>query len=51
MEANLDELAPIGTTVGIPARVIIYTTDLADDFANFDNSLGRDDFAQVIAIQ
>lgn len=46
-----DELAPIGTTVGIPARVIIYTTDLADDFANFDNSLGRDDFAQVIAIQ
>lgn len=45
------EINAISQAIGIPARVIIYTTDLAGDHADADNSLGREDFAQVIAIQ
>jgi len=46
-----EEIRGISTTAGIPARVIIYSTDLGGDFANADGSLGQDDFAQVVAIQ
>lgn len=46
-----EEIRGISQAAGIPARVIIYTTDLGGDHANADGSLGRDDFAQVIAIQ
>jgi hypothetical protein len=46
-----NEIRAITLATGIPARVIIYTTDIAPDFANFDDSLGASDFAQVIAIQ
>lgn len=46
-----EEIRGISTAAGVPARVIIYTTDLEGDHANADGSLGRDDFAQVIAIQ
>lgn len=45
------EIRPITLATGIPGRVIIYTTDLGGDFGNYDNSLGAEDFAQVIAIQ
>ncbi len=44
------ELANIATAAGMPARIIIYTTDLGDDFESFDG-LGASDFAQVFAIQ
>jgi prepilin-type N-terminal cleavage/methylation domain-containing protein len=44
------ELSNIVTTAGMPARIIIYTTDLGDDFESFDG-LGASDFAQVFAIQ
>jgi len=44
------ELSNIATAAGMPARIIIYTTDLADDFESFDG-LGASDFAQVFAIQ
>ncbi len=46
-----DEIRAITLGTGIPARVIIYTTDIAPDFGNYDDSLGAADFAQVIAIQ
>ena len=36
--------------IGVPARIIIYTTDLGGDFSSQDG-LGASDFAQVIAIQ
>jgi prepilin-type N-terminal cleavage/methylation domain-containing protein len=45
-----NEIANISNAVGIPARIIIYTTDLADDFDSFEG-LGASDFAQVFAIQ
>jgi prepilin-type N-terminal cleavage/methylation domain-containing protein len=44
------ELRNISTAAGLPARIIIYTTDLGDDFESFD-ALGASDFAQVFAIQ
>jgi len=44
------ELSNIATAAGMPARIIIYTTDLNDDFESFDG-LGASDFAQVFAIQ
>jgi len=44
------ELRNISTPTGLPARIIIYTTDLGDDFQSFDG-LGASDFAQVFAIQ
>ena len=44
------ELRNISTAAGLPARIIIYTTDLGDDFESFDG-LGASDFAQVFAIQ
>ena len=40
----------VADTTGIPARIIIYTTDLGDDFESIDG-LGASDFAQVLAIQ
>ena len=46
-----EEVRAISGTSGIPARVIIYTTAIAPDFGNYDDSLGAEDFAQVIAIQ
>jgi prepilin-type N-terminal cleavage/methylation domain-containing protein len=45
-----NEISNIATAVGLPARIIIYTTDLGDDFESFDG-LGASDFAQVLAIQ
>lgn len=45
------DIRAITLATGIPARVIIYTTDIAPDFGNYDDSLGAEDFAQVIAIQ
>jgi len=44
------DLSNIATASGMPARIIIYTTDLGDDFESFDG-LGASDFAQVFAIQ
>jgi prepilin-type N-terminal cleavage/methylation domain-containing protein len=44
------DLSNMATASGIPARIIIYTTDLGDDFESFDG-LGASDFAQVFAIQ
>jgi hypothetical protein len=44
------EISNITTQNGLPARIIIYTTDLGDDFESFDG-LGASDFAQVFAIQ
>lgn len=44
------ELRNISTAAGLPARIIIYTTDLGDDFESFEG-LGASDFAQVFAIQ
>lgn len=44
------ELGNMATAAGLPARIIIYTTDLGDDFESFDG-LGASDFAQVFAIQ
>ena len=44
------ELSNMATAAGLPARIIIYTTDLGDDFESFDG-LGASDFAQVFAIQ
>jgi prepilin-type N-terminal cleavage/methylation domain-containing protein len=45
------EIRAITLATGVPARVIIYTTDIAPDFGNYDDSLNAGDFAQVIAIQ
>ena len=46
-----EEIRAIAGTSGIPARVIIYTTDLLGDFSNFESSVDPGDFAQVLAIQ
>jgi prepilin-type N-terminal cleavage/methylation domain-containing protein len=45
-----NELQNIAIPAGIPARIIIYTTDLGGDFDSMDG-LGASDFAQVFAIQ
>ncbi len=44
------EFRDISTPRGLPARVIIYTTDLGDDFQSADG-LDSSAFAQVFAIQ
>jgi hypothetical protein len=46
-----EEIRAIAEPNGIPARVIIYTTDLLGDFSNIDLSEDPSDFAQVLAIQ
>jgi|Laugrefabdmm15dn_1035133.scaffolds.fasta_scaffold69120_1 prepilin-type N-terminal cleavage/methylation domain-containing protein len=46
-----EDIRAIAEASGIPARVIIYTTDLLGDFSNFESSVDPDDFAQVLAIQ
>jgi prepilin-type N-terminal cleavage/methylation domain-containing protein len=46
-----EDIRAITLTSGIPARVIIYTTDLLGDFDNVENSLDPSDYAQVLAIQ
>ncbi len=52
--AGSDSIPPdiqaISTSTGLPARVVIYTTDLGGDFESFDG-LGASDFDKVIAIQ
>jgi prepilin-type N-terminal cleavage/methylation domain-containing protein len=45
-----NELQNISVPAGMPARIIIYTTDLGNDFESMDG-LGASDFAQVFAIQ
>ena len=45
-----NELRNISLPAGMPARIIIYTTDLGNDFLSVDG-LGASDFAQVFAIQ
>jgi prepilin-type N-terminal cleavage/methylation domain-containing protein len=45
-----EEVRAISGTTGIPARIVIYSTDLGEDFRSADG-LGASDFAQVIAIQ
>ena len=45
-----EEIRGAADTTGIPARIIIYSTDLGDDFESVDG-LGASDFAQVVAIQ
>jgi prepilin-type N-terminal cleavage/methylation domain-containing protein len=45
-----EEVRAISGTTGIPARIVIYSTDLGEDFGSADG-LGASDFAQVIAIQ
>ncbi len=44
------EIRNIAKPVGVPARIIIYTTDLGNDFESADGQ-GASDFAQVFAIQ
>jgi len=46
-----EDIRAIAEPNGIPARVIIYTTDLLDDFSNAESSVDPGDFAQVLAIQ
>ena len=46
-----EEIRSITGANGIPARVIIYTTDLLGDFDNLEKSLDPSDYAQVLAIQ
>ena len=46
-----EDIRAIAEPSGIPARVIIYTTDLLGDFSNAETSVDPDDFAQVLAIQ
>ncbi len=46
-----EEIRAIAGTSGIPARVIIFTTDLLDDFSNAETSVDPSDYAQVLAIQ
>jgi len=46
-----EDIRAITGTSGIPARVIIYTTDLLDDFNNIEASKDPSDYAQVLAIQ
>ena len=45
-----EEIRGVADTNGIPARIIIYTTDLGEDFKSLDE-LGASDFAQVLSIQ
>ncbi|MSS99336.1 MAG: hypothetical protein CK541_03970 [Opitutia bacterium] len=49
-ESIPEEIRDISGTTGIPARIVIYSTDLGEDFGSADG-LGASDFAQVIAIQ
>jgi len=46
-----EDIRAITLTSGIPARVIIYTTDLLGDFDNVEASVDPGDYAQVLAIQ
>ncbi len=46
-----EDIRSITGTSGIPARVIIYTTDLLGDFSNLETSVDPSDFAKVLAIQ
>ena len=46
-----EDIRSIMGTSGIPARVIIYTTDLVGDFSNLEASVDPSDYAQVLAIQ
>jgi len=46
-----EDIRAITGTSGIPARVIIYTTDLLGDFNNLEASVDPSDYAQVLAIQ
>ena len=46
-----EEIRPIVGQNGIPARIIIYSTDLGGDFANAEGSVDPTEFAQVLAIQ
>jgi prepilin-type N-terminal cleavage/methylation domain-containing protein len=46
-----EDIRAITGTSGIPARVIIYTTDLLGDFNNIEASVDPSDYAQVLAIQ
>ena len=46
-----EDIRAIAGTSGIPARVIIFTTDLQGDFSNLEGSPDPGDFAQVLAIQ
>jgi prepilin-type N-terminal cleavage/methylation domain-containing protein len=45
-----EEIRGLTTATGLPARVVIYTTDLGTDFESADG-LGASDFAQVHVIQ
>jgi prepilin-type N-terminal cleavage/methylation domain-containing protein len=45
------EIRGAADPAGIPARVIIYTTDLSSDYSNAEGSTDPSDFAQVFAIQ
>ena len=44
------EIQNISSANGMPARIIIYTTDLGGDFESFESQTASD-FAQVVAIQ
>jgi len=46
-----EDIRAITGSSGIPARVIIYTTDLMGDFNNTEQSVDPSDYAQVLAIQ
>ena len=46
-----EDIRAIAGTSGIPARVIIFTTDLQSDFSNAEGSPDPSDYAQVLAIQ
>lgn len=50
-ESMPDEIRSIVGQNGIPARIIIYSTDLGGDFSNADGSVDPSEFAQVLAIQ
>ena len=45
-----DDIRGAASSNGIPARIIIYTTDLNNDFESYDG-LGASDFAQIYVIQ
>lgn len=45
------EIRGAAEATGIPARVIIYTTDLAGDYVDSEGGADAGDFAQVFAIQ
>ena len=50
-ESMPEDIRGIATSVGIPARVIIYTTDLGGDCSDQYGDNGADNFAQVFVIQ